>query len=59
MTLRDALSRKSPMKMIYRKFPKTAPLPVTWFVLCLNGTVKIPQKLRGDLTDRKTTPLKA
>ena len=29
MTLGDADFRKSPMKMIYRKFPKTASLPVT------------------------------
>jgi hypothetical protein len=29
VTLGDADFRKSPMKMIYRKFPKTASLPVT------------------------------
>jgi hypothetical protein len=30
VTLDDADFRKSLMKMIYRKFPKTASLPVTW-----------------------------
>ena len=31
MTLGDADFRKSPMKMIYRKLPKTASLPVTCY----------------------------
>ena len=37
MTLGDADFRKSPMKMIYRKFPKTASLPVTCHPLCTYG----------------------
>ena len=43
MTLSDAVSTKFPMMMIYRKFPKTASLPVTRFVLtgflCVDGMV--------------------
>jgi hypothetical protein len=35
--LGDANFRKSPMKMIYRKFPKTASLPVTCHLFLLTG----------------------
>jgi hypothetical protein len=37
VTLGDAVSIKSPMKMIYRKFPKTASLPVTCHLLRTYG----------------------
>jgi hypothetical protein len=47
VTLGDGVFRKSPMKMIYRKFPKTASLSVTCDRLrtegtyCLNGMVRL------------------
>jgi hypothetical protein len=46
VTLGDADFRKSLMKMIYRKLPKTASLPVTchplgtYLILCLDGKVR-------------------
>jgi hypothetical protein len=53
VTLGDAVSTKSPMKMLYRKLPKTASLPVTRHAFVLTGFLCLNERVRTPNVEKR------
>jgi hypothetical protein len=51
--LGDAVSTKSPMKMLYRKLPKTASLPVTRHAFVLTGFLCLNERVRTPNVEKR------